>query len=57
MSRTDLVGYLVGYPEPIWYDAKGVTNILPMALIQKKIMVPYGKETCFMVDKGGISKR
>ena len=44
VSYTNLVGDLKGFPELIWYDPKGITNILSLLLVEKKISITYGNE-------------
>ena len=57
VSRNNLIGYLVGYPEPIWYYIKVITNILPIVLVEKNFPVMYRNEKCFIVVKGNRNKR
>ena len=55
--RNNLIGDLTGYPDTTWYDPKGVSDILPMALVEKILPVTYRKGKCFILDKVGGNKR
>jgi hypothetical protein len=35
------MGYLGDFPEPVWYDPKGVVNILSLFIVQKYFRVQY----------------
>ena len=37
--QTKHIGYLVGYSEPTWYDTKGVSKIVSMAMVEKHLLV------------------
>ena len=56
VSRTSIIGDLVGYPEPIWHDTHMLSNILSMVMVEKHLPVMYGKGKCVIVDKGGGNK-
>ena len=45
--RNNMVGYRTGYPEPIWFDPKGISNIIAMVLVEKHFPITYGKENLF----------
>ena len=36
LSQTNLIGYMLVYPESVWYDPKVISNILSMVLVEKK---------------------
>jgi hypothetical protein len=38
---TNQMGYLGDFPEPVWYDPKGVANILLLLIMQKYFQVQY----------------
>ena len=38
---TDLIGDLAGYPEPVWYHATGIANILSLHRVTKHCRVRY----------------
>ena len=56
VSCTNIIGYLTGYPDQIWYDPRQISNILSMALVEKHLLIIYGKEICFIVNKDGGNK-
>jgi hypothetical protein len=39
VQSTNQMGYLGDFPEPVWYDPKGVANILLLFIIQKYCQV------------------
>ena len=47
---TNVVGYLQGYPNPIWYDPDGIDNILSLANVKKLFGVTFDS------DKGNAFK-
>ena len=47
---TNLIGDLVSYHEPIWYNIKKITN-LSMDMVDKNLVVTYGKEQIFIVER------
>ena len=53
VSQTNLISDLAGYPETIWYDPKGIDNIISIDLAEKHFPIKYGEEKCFIVLKGG----
>ena len=55
-SRTNLSRELVGYPDPIWYDQKGIAQNISVALVEKHFLISYGKYKCFVLHKGCGSK-
>jgi hypothetical protein len=38
---TNQMGYLGDFPEPVWYDPKGVANILSLFVMQKYFRIQY----------------
>jgi hypothetical protein len=52
VSRTNMVGNLKGYGE-VWYNPKGIANILSLSQVEKKYRVTYdsAKERRFTVHK------
>ena len=41
MTHTNKIGVLPGYSDPVWYNPKGIANILPLGLVQKNHPVTY----------------
>ena len=41
MTHTNKIGDLPGYSDPIWYNPKGIANILYLGLVQKNHPVTY----------------
>ena len=41
MTRTNLVGTLAGYPGEVWYNPKGIANILSLSDVEKHFQVLY----------------
>ena len=41
VTHTKTIGDLLGYFYPIWYNPKGITNILSLGLVQKNHPVTY----------------
>ena len=39
--KTHMIGDLAGYPNPVWYDANGIANILSLYNIQQLYRVTY----------------
>ena len=39
VSWTNIIGYLKGYPEIIWYDPKEISNNLTMELVEKHLLL------------------
>jgi hypothetical protein len=46
------MGYLGDFPEPIWYDPKGVANIMSLPIVQKYYGICYdnSKDNSFIVS-------
>ena len=51
VTTTNLMGWLRDYPQPVWYNPKGVANILSLYLLQTYYHVQYDskKENSFLV--------
>ena len=56
VSCTILIGDIPGYPKLIWYDPKGITNILSMTRVEKNFPITYGRGKYFIVNKDGGNK-
>ena len=41
LKHTKTIGYLPGYYDPVWYNPKGIANILSLGLVQKNYPVTY----------------
>ena len=41
VTHTNKVGDLPGYSDPVWYNPKGIANILYLGLVQKNHPVTY----------------
>ena len=41
MTKTKKIGDLPGYSDPVWYNPKGIDNILYLGLVQKNHPVNY----------------
>ena len=41
MTHTKTIGDLLGYYDPVWYNPKGIANILSLGLVQKNHPVTY----------------
>ena len=41
LTHTNKIGYLPGYSDPLWYNPKGIANILSLGLVQKNHSVTY----------------
>jgi hypothetical protein len=52
------MGYLGDFPEPVWYDFKGVANILSLFIVQKYYQVLYDsrKDNSFIVSMPNKTK-
>ena len=53
VSCTILIGDIPGYPKLIWYDPKGITNILSMTRVEFFFPITYGRGKYFIVNKTG----
>ena len=43
LTHTNKIGDLPGYSDPVWYNPKGVANILSLGLVQKNQPVTYNR--------------
>ena len=41
VTHTNKIGDLPGYSDPVWYNPKGIANILSLGLVQKNHPVTY----------------
>ena len=41
MTHTNKIGDLLGYSDPVWYNSKGIANILYLGLVQKNHPMTY----------------
>ena len=41
VTHRNKIGDLPGYSDPVWYNPKGIANILCLNLVQKNILVTY----------------
>ena len=41
LTHTNKIGDLLGYPNPLWYNPKGIANILYLGLVQKNHPMAY----------------
>ena len=41
VAHTNNIGDLPGYSDPVWYNPKGIANILYLGLVQKNHPVTY----------------
>ena len=41
MTHTNKIGDLQGYSDPVWYNPKGIENILSLGLVQKNHFLTY----------------
>jgi hypothetical protein len=60
VTSTNLMGWLGDYPEPVWFNPKGVANILSLFLVKTYYRIQYDSTTedTFMVTKtDGMSIR
>ena len=44
ITSTNMVGDLKGFGE-VWYNPKGIANILPMAVVEKHFRVTYDSDS------------
>ena len=44
VTYTNNIGELPGYSSPVWYNPKGVANILSLGLLQKHHLVTYNSQ-------------
>ena len=44
VTYTNKIGDLPGYSDPVWYNPKGIDNILPLGLVQKNLPVTYNSQ-------------
>ena len=53
VRRTNQMGWLDNFPEPVWYDPKGAANILSLYIVKKYFHVQYDNEVAdaFTVTK------
>jgi hypothetical protein len=53
VTSTDLMGWLGDYPKPVWFNPKGVANILSLFLVKTYYRIQYDSATkdTFMVTK------
>jgi hypothetical protein len=58
VTRTNMVGELNGYGK-VWYNPKGIANILSLSQVEKKHRVTYGSTAskAFIVHKNDGSER
>ena len=40
-NTTDLIGDLPGYPKPVWYDPKGIANILSVRNVSEFYRITF----------------
>ena len=43
-QTTDWIGDFPGYPEPVWYDPSGITNIISLKQANKYFVSGYHSE-------------
>ena len=44
MAHTNKIGDLPGYSDPVWYNPKGLANILSLGLVHKNHPVTYNSQ-------------
>ena len=44
VTYTNKIGDLPGYSNPVWYNPKGIANILSLSLVQKNHLVTYNSQ-------------
>ena len=44
VTHTNKIGDLPGYSDPVWYNPKGIANILSLGLVQKNHPVTYNSQ-------------
>ena len=44
VTHTNKIGDLPGYSDPVWYNPKGISNILSLGLVQKNHPVTYNSK-------------
>jgi hypothetical protein len=57
LRKTNQQGRLGNFPEPVWYNPKGVANILSLALVKAHYRVTYdskGGDTFVVTDNHGL---
>jgi hypothetical protein len=57
IQTTNKMGYLGSFPKPVWYDPKGIANIMSLFVVQKFYCVTYDvmNGNSFKVDLGNNS--
>ncbi len=58
-TQTDMIGEMPGYPGEVWYNPKGIANILSVANVKKHHRVTYdsNNEDGFIVHKNDGTQR
>ena len=54
MFRANLIGFIPGYLETIWYDPKGISNILSMEIVEKYFSIIWEGKYSIVNKYGGI---
>ena len=44
VTHTNKIGYLPVYSDPVWYNSKGISNILFLCLVQNNKLVTYNSQ-------------
>ena len=44
VTHTKKIGELPGYSDPVWYNPKGIANILYLGLVHKNHLVNYSRQ-------------